>query len=328
MSLTCVRMRGPGACLLLNHHDGMPMSGNKRRQRERLVGVLVALLLWVALGLLAGVVQIATTGSATRTLAFDSTPWAAEKVASTASVARAPARRAKIAVQLPEAMPERTVSRRALPADVAMAASANGSQRARRTRATARPTLQRRAEIAPRLVLKKPAIAIEPEKAKRGLAMPPSEPARKRVPRRAVNDIADIEEELSNEAVDVDAILDWMRLAPGELPPGILRHVDYQPGNLTATAHVESKGEHYELYILARVPIREIHVVLVGQEHTYYLIDRSFQGEGRAFRMGTARRNDGVITGVFSEERAASSVEARVFYDIFLAWWAEERLRL
>lgn len=304
------------------------MSGNKRRQRERLVGVLVALLLWAALGLLAGVVQIVATGSTARTLVFDSTPWAAQKATSTASAAPAPARRAKIAVQLPEAMPERTVSRRALAAEVTIAASATRSHQARRARATARPTLQRRAEIASRLALEKPAIAIEPEKAKRGLAITPSEPARKRAPRLAVNDIADIEEERSDEAVDVDAILDWMRLAPGELPPGILRHVDYQPGNLTATAHVESRGERYELYILARVPIREIHVVLVGQEHTYYLIDRSFQGEGRAFRMGTARRKDGVITGVFSEERAASSVEASAFYDIFLAWWAEERLRL
>lgn len=304
------------------------MSGNKRRQRERFVGVLVAVLLWAALGLLAGVVQIATTGSTARALVFDSTPWAAERVTSTASAAPAPARRAKIAVQLPEAMPERTVSRRALPADVTMAASASGSQHTRRARATARPTLQRRAEIAPHLVLEKSAIAIQPEKARRGFAISPSEPPRKRAPRLAVTDMADIEEERPDEAVDVNAILDWMRLVPGELPPGILRHVDYQPGNLTATAHVESRGEHYELYILARVPIREIHVVLVGQEHTYYLIDRSFQGEGRAFRMGTARRNDGVITGVFSEERAASSVEARVFYDIFLAWWAEERLRL
>lgn len=158
--------------------------------------------------------------------------------------------------------------------------------------------------------------------------MPPPEPARQRAVRPSVKDIVHNEVERLGEAVDVDAILDWMRLVPGELPPGILRHVDYQPGNLTATAHVENKGERYELYILARVPIREIHVVLVGQEHTYYLIDRSFQGEGRAFRMGTARFTDGVITGVFSEERAASSVEASVFYDIFLAWWAEERLRL
>lgn len=130
------------------------------------------------------------------------------------------------------------------------------------------------------------------------------------------------------EALDVDELIRWMRLRPGALPVGIRRHVDWRQDNLTATALIEREGETYELYLMARTPIREIHVVLVRGRRTYYLIDRSFQHEGRKFRTGTARREEATITGVVSEERAAGSPEAAHFYNVFLSWWQRERLRL
>ncbi len=132
----------------------------------------------------------------------------------------------------------------------------------------------------------------------------------------------------AEEALDVDELIRWMKLWPGALPSGIKRHVDWRAGNLTATATIEHEGAAYELYLMARMPIREIHVVLVTGRQTYYLIDRSFQQEGRKFRAGTARRTDAVITGVVSEERAAGSPEAAHFYNVFLSWWQRERLRL
>ncbi len=133
---------------------------------------------------------------------------------------------------------------------------------------------------------------------------------------------------LAEDALDVDELIQWMKLRPGELPSGIKRHVDWRADNLASTAVIEHEGETYELYLMARVPIREIHVVLVTGSQTYYLIDRSFQKEGRKFRAGTARRDEAVITGVVSEEQAAASPEAAHFYNVFLSWWQRERLRL
>jgi hypothetical protein len=138
--------------------------------------------------------------------------------------------------------------------------------------------------------------------------------------------------DVAEEILDPDELIQWMRLRPGELPPGIKRHVDWQRTDLTSTAALKHEGETYELYLMARLPIREIHLVLVKGHQTYYLIDRSFQHEGRKFRIGRARRNqvDGEtsITGVISEERAAASPEAARFYSVFLSWWQRERLRL
>ncbi len=133
---------------------------------------------------------------------------------------------------------------------------------------------------------------------------------------------------VEEDALDPRELIRWMRLRPGTLPPGIRRHVDWREDDLTATATIEHEGQTYELFLMARLSIREIHVVLVRGRQTYYLIDRSFQREGRKFRAGTARRASSVITGVVSEERAAASEEAARFYSVFLSWWQRERLRL
>ena len=129
-------------------------------------------------------------------------------------------------------------------------------------------------------------------------------------------------------AHDLGGLLRWMRLHPAELPPGIKRHIDYEEGQLSSTATVVGRERSVELYLMARPATKELHVVLVDGQTTYYLIDRSFQKDGRLFRHGRARRRDDLIIGVVSEDRAPSSPEATLFYDIFLRWWEAERLRL
>lgn len=123
-------------------------------------------------------------------------------------------------------------------------------------------------------------------------------------------------------------ILEWMRITASELPPGIQRHIGYQPGNLSATAELVHQDEVWEIYLMARLPSEELHVVVVRGQATYYIVDPSFQREGRQFRMGVARRTQGEITGVTSEERPASSKDAALHYDVFLAWWDAEQWTL
>ena len=121
-------------------------------------------------------------------------------------------------------------------------------------------------------------------------------------------------------------IIEWMRLTRSELPRGIQRHVDYQPGNLSASATLEQANEIWEIYLMARMPSEELHIVIVRGETSYYIVDPSFKREGRRFRLGVVRRSSGEITGITSEERAASSAEVSLHYEVFLAWW--DRLRL
>jgi len=120
------------------------------------------------------------------------------------------------------------------------------------------------------------------------------------------------------EMLIADNVIEWMQLQPATLPPGIQRHIGYRSGDLTAVATLKHDGTSYELYLMARRALRELHVVLVHNATSYYLIDRHFQREGRSFRTGTVRRINNRITGIVSEERAASSPEAVSFCPIFL----------
>lgn len=133
---------------------------------------------------------------------------------------------------------------------------------------------------------------------------------------------------LPKESIEIDEIIEWMRLAPAELPPGIKQHISNGPDDLTAKADFEYNGVEWEIYIQVRIPLRELHTVMVQGDKTWYLIDRSFQRKGRRFRVGYARRQSGMITGVVSEERPAASREAVGVYQVFLAWWDQQRLRL
>ena len=130
------------------------------------------------------------------------------------------------------------------------------------------------------------------------------------------------------QTAEAKKIIEWMRLTRSELPPGIQRHVDYQPGNLSALATLELANEIWEIYLMARMPSEELHIVIVRGETSYYIVDPSFKREGRRFRLGVVRRSSGEITGITSEERAASSAEVSLHYEVFLAWWDKLRLTL
>jgi hypothetical protein len=130
------------------------------------------------------------------------------------------------------------------------------------------------------------------------------------------------------QTAEAKKIVEWMRLTRSELPPGIQRHVDYQPGNLSASATLEQANETWELYLMARMPSQELHIVIVRGDASYYIVDPSFKREGRRFRLGVVRRSGGEITGITSEERAASSADVSLHYEVFLAWWDKLRLTL
>ncbi len=130
------------------------------------------------------------------------------------------------------------------------------------------------------------------------------------------------------QTAEAKKIIEWMRLTRSELPPGIQRHVDYQPGNLSASATLEQANETWELYLMARMPSEELHIVIVRGDASYYIVDPSFKREGRRFRLGVVRRSSGEITGITSEERAASSADVSLHYEVFLAWWDKLRLTL
>jgi hypothetical protein len=125
--------------------------------------------------------------------------------------------------------------------------------------------------------------------------------------------------------LEVNKLIKWMKNHPAKLPDAIERYVGYQDQHLSsALRHVEVGGEKYELYLMCKESLKEVHIVLVKNERAQYLVDRSFQKQSRKFRAGPVRRDGKNIVGVQSEGKPRGK-EAQRFYDIFLSWWKDTK---
>lgn len=125
--------------------------------------------------------------------------------------------------------------------------------------------------------------------------------------------------------LEVNKLIRWMKKNPAGLPTGVQQLVDYQPDYLSSKLRpVEVDGETYELYLMCKESLKEVHIVLVKGGRAQYLVDRSFQKQSRKFRAGPVRRSDGRIVGVQSEGKPRGK-EAERFYSVFLSWWEEAK---
>ena len=126
-------------------------------------------------------------------------------------------------------------------------------------------------------------------------------------------------------SVEAGKLIQWMRQNPAALPPGINQLVGYQPSFLSSTISdlSTSQGE-YEMYLMCKPDLREIHVVLVQNGEAKYLVDRSFQKQSRKFRVGPIRRSGGTIIGVQTRAQSRGQ-KSKQFYSVFLSWWDEAK---
>ncbi|WP_103028726.1 hypothetical protein [Salinibacter altiplanensis] len=121
--------------------------------------------------------------------------------------------------------------------------------------------------------------------------------------------------------LEVNKLIQWMKNHPAELPPGVQQLVQYRADHLSSKLRsIEAEGERYELYLMCKESLKEVHIVLVKDKRAQYLVDRSFQKQSRKFRAGPVRRSEDSIVGVRTEGRPRGK-EAERFYDVFLSWW-------
>ena len=120
--------------------------------------------------------------------------------------------------------------------------------------------------------------------------------------------------------LDVRQIMDWMKNNPSELPKGIRQLVRFRPAFLSSVATFTMEGKQYELYLMCKESLFEVHVVLVEKNEATYLVDRSFQKLSTYLRKGQVRRTqDNQIIAVRSN--MASNDSSDEFYSLFLSWW-------
>lgn len=125
--------------------------------------------------------------------------------------------------------------------------------------------------------------------------------------------------------LEVSKLIQWMKNNPADLPAGVKQLVRYRSDHLSSKLRpVEVEGESYELYLMCKESLKEVHIVLVKGQQAQYLVDRSFQKQSRKFRAGPVRRSEEGIVGVRTKGRPRGE-EAERFYDVFLSWWKEAK---
>lgn len=120
------------------------------------------------------------------------------------------------------------------------------------------------------------------------------------------------------------ALAEWMKNNPAELPVPVRRLMAedrWDPSFLSSRVRFEIAGRSFDMLLMCKEEIYEIHILLVEQSNATYLIDRNFQKESNSLRTGGVDVRQNTITAVQSNMQPAGLDRTQEFYQIFLSWW-------
>ena len=112
------------------------------------------------------------------------------------------------------------------------------------------------------------------------------------------------------ETIDpvVNQLIDWMKENPVELPIAVKRTMSdnrWQDDFLTTSSRFVAGDREYELMIMVKEAIPELHIFLVEADQATYLIDRGFQKQSSYLRRGRVIYKEESIQEVDSQMREA-----------------------
>lgn len=119
-------------------------------------------------------------------------------------------------------------------------------------------------------------------------------------------------------------LLEWMKNNPTDLPRAVQRLMAegrWDPEFLTSRVSITVDEIEYDILLMLKEELYEVHILLVESNQATYLIDRNFQKESNSLRVGGVQQHNGGIVTVNSQMEAASNSKAKDFYQVFLSWW-------
>ncbi len=130
---------------------------------------------------------------------------------------------------------------------------------------------------------------------------------------------------------DVDPIIHdlirWMKENPSDLPSPIIRTLSdgrWDPNYLTSRVPFFIGDRLFDLMLMVKEELLEIHIFLVEKRDATYLIDRGFQETSSYLRRGSVDYQEDIVA-VDSQMRRAGREDTEEFYQIFLSWWNSVR---
>lgn len=122
----------------------------------------------------------------------------------------------------------------------------------------------------------------------------------------------------------VNQLISWVKDNPKSLPVAVQRMMSeskWENKFLSSSTRFTAGDKRFELLLMIKEEIPELHIFLIENDNATYLIDRGFQKESSFLRKGSVRYRENRIVEVDSQMRPASTNETMEFYQIFLSWW-------
>ena len=125
--------------------------------------------------------------------------------------------------------------------------------------------------------------------------------------------------------MDFKALVEWMKQNPAELPVAVKQRMqrgNWDEGLLSSRVAITIGDRSFDLLLMCKEDLYEVHIMLVESVAVTYLIDRSFRQQSTQLVTGTVSLGgDQDIQVVSSRMRPASDQRNKEFYSIFLSWW-------
>jgi len=119
-------------------------------------------------------------------------------------------------------------------------------------------------------------------------------------------------------------LIDWMKKNPARLPVPVQRLMadgNWDPSFLSSRIAFNIDNRNFDLLLMCKEELFEVHIMLVENTNAIYLIDRDFQKRSSSLRVGGVGIRNDDISDVDSQLRPAGEDRNREFYQIFLSWW-------
>ncbi len=111
------------------------------------------------------------------------------------------------------------------------------------------------------------------------------------------------------------------------LPSRITQLMGTSETDLSTVVRLEVDGLGHEMFV-AMKGLQELHVAILHSDRVFYFVDSSFEGLPQLFREGEVFRTGDELTSILTEEMPVQSETLPHYYEIFLAWWEIERVKL
>jgi len=127
----------------------------------------------------------------------------------------------------------------------------------------------------------------------------------------------------SEAALDIHALIKWMKAHPGTIPKLVAYDMGHQGDDLSSAISFTMNSKNYTLFLSCNEMELLLRICLVESNDFTLLKDNGIREESNFLTIGDVVRNANKIQSLISSRKAPGK-KAATFYQIFWSWWLQQ----